>query len=96
MLYGKNEHQECKLSEGAEFIEIFWNWTGFAVSMVSGVDDAVKRYQGEFEKDDSSNLWIVKKPSTWMALLEHNKQYCSKNEAELLASVSLAMRPTKI
>ncbi len=90
---GKTDLQECKNSEEAQFVEIYWNWIASAVPMVLGLNDAVEKYQERFEKDGPSNSWKVIKPSTWFALFEYNRQYCSSQEAELLSTASLAIRP---
>ena len=85
--------QECELSEDAQFVEIYWNWTAFAVPMVLNLKEAVEKYDDRFEKGTQSGCLTVISPSIWFALYQHNKQYCSDQEANFLSKASLAIRP---
>lgn len=88
----KTKLEECDNPESAEFIEIYWNWEAFAVPMVLGLEEAVRRFNNRFKVDDDS--YSVISPSTWFALFEHNAKYCLPQEAELLSKATLAMRPS--
>ncbi|KTD46444.1 hypothetical protein [Legionella quateirensis] len=87
----KQQLVECDNSESAEFIEIYWNWEPYAIPMVLGLEDAVRKFASRFEANGTS--YSVLAPSTWIALLEHNAQYCSPQEAKLLSQATLAIRP---